>query len=173
MMRTSTFFSMTSPTGRMVPSCSTRKRRTCSAGGVSPISSRNTVPPEATSNTPRLSAAAPVNAPFLCPNSSLSSSVSVMAPQLTGTNRRAARSELAERRDDHLRPIGGAGHAGELAGQKQQRPAFADGALGQRSARRAAYRAQLAGLGITQQDRHRAAPRHHPQRPPLERAQGF
>ncbi len=33
----------------------------------------------------------PVNAPFSCPNSSLSASVSAIAPQLTATNGPAAR----------------------------------------------------------------------------------
>ena len=53
---------------------------------MSPISSRNSVPPSAVSKVPRLRAAAPVNAPFSCPNSSLSSSVSVRAAHETATN---------------------------------------------------------------------------------------
>ena len=39
------------------------------------------MPPSATSNLPFLRYCAPVNAPFSCPNNSLSSSVSVSAPQ--------------------------------------------------------------------------------------------
>ena len=45
----------------------------------SPISSRNSVPPEASSNLPGRASWASVNAPFSWPNSSLSSSVSVIA----------------------------------------------------------------------------------------------
>ena len=43
--RTSTLTMRLAPTGRTSPSCSTRSSLTCSAGEVSPISSRNTVPP--------------------------------------------------------------------------------------------------------------------------------
>ena len=56
------------------------------AGEVSPISSRKSVPPSASSNRPSRRSAAPVNAPFSWPNSSLSSSVSGSAPQLTAMN---------------------------------------------------------------------------------------
>ena len=44
------------------------------------------MPPSASSNLPRRSAMAPVNAPLTCPNSSLSISSSGMAAQLTSTN---------------------------------------------------------------------------------------
>ena len=60
-------------------------------GVISPISSRNSVPPSASSNSPFLSRTAPVKAPRSWPNSSLSSSVSGMAPQLTDTKRCVAR----------------------------------------------------------------------------------
>jgi hypothetical protein len=50
------------------------------------ISSRKIVPPSAALNLPCLSLIAPVNAPLMCPNSSLSSSDSGSAPQLTSTN---------------------------------------------------------------------------------------
>ena len=53
---------------------------------MSPTSSRNSVPPSASSNRPSLRLMAPVKAPFSCPNSSDSSSVSASAPQLTFTN---------------------------------------------------------------------------------------
>ena len=55
------------------------------AGVVSPISSNKMVPPLAISNKPALFATAPVNDPFICPNSSLSSKVSGTALQLTAT----------------------------------------------------------------------------------------
>ena len=54
---------------------------------MSPISSRNSVPPCAYSSRPILSAVAPVNAPFTYPNSSLSNSVSTTAEQLQVTKR--------------------------------------------------------------------------------------
>ena len=47
-----------------------------------PISSRNSVPPSASSNLPSLRLVAPVKAPCSCPNSSDSRSVSVTAAQL-------------------------------------------------------------------------------------------
>ncbi len=49
------------------------------------------MPPSASSMRPRRRSVAPVNAPFSWPNSSLSSSVSVSAAQLTATNGPAAR----------------------------------------------------------------------------------
>src|SRR5437899_1758590 len=52
----------------------------------SPISSRKSVPPAATSKRPRLRRSAPVNAPRSCPKSSDSASVSGSAAQLTATN---------------------------------------------------------------------------------------
>ena len=50
---------------------------------------------------PFVSPTAPVNAPRTWPNSSDSSSVSVSAPQLTGTNGRAARAAVAMDRPRH------------------------------------------------------------------------
>ena len=50
---------------------------------MSPISSRNSVPPSAASNLPSRRATAPVNAPFSWPNSSLSTSSRENAAQLT------------------------------------------------------------------------------------------
>ena len=49
------------------------------------------MPPSASSNRPGFCLIAPVNAPFSWPNSSLSSRVSVSAPQLTLMNGPAAR----------------------------------------------------------------------------------
>ena len=65
------------PTRTISRSCSTRSRSVCVFRLMSPISSRKTVPPSATSNLPFLRYCAPVKAPFSWPNSSLSSSVSV------------------------------------------------------------------------------------------------
>ena len=62
---------------------------------MSPISSRNSVPPSASSNRPRLAATAPVKAPRAWPNSSDSSSDSVSAVQLTGTNGARPRASSA------------------------------------------------------------------------------
>src|SRR5258708_2220264 len=64
-------------------SCSTRSSLLCNSRGISPISSRNIVPPLATSKRPRRWAIAPVNAPLSCPNSSLSSKPVGMAAQLS------------------------------------------------------------------------------------------
>ena len=62
--------------------------------GSSPISSRNSVPPSASSKSPGLLSVAPVNAPRMWPNSSLSKSVSTTAEQLTVTNRRSRRGPI-------------------------------------------------------------------------------
>ena len=94
-MRTSTGMSRVSPTRRTFSSCSTRSSFTCTALLVSPISSRKSVPPSAASKSPFLSLTAPVNEPLTCPNSSLSSSVSVRAPQLIDTSGRARRGLCA------------------------------------------------------------------------------
>ncbi len=53
------------------------------AGEKSPISSRNSVPPSASSIRPLRVWMAPVKAPFSWPNSSLSSRFSLRAAQLT------------------------------------------------------------------------------------------
>ena len=66
----------------------TRSSFTCMSKLMSPISSRNSVPPSASSKRPMRVVNAPVNAPFSWPNSSLSSSSRGIAPQLTGTNGR-------------------------------------------------------------------------------------
>jgi hypothetical protein len=58
---------------------------------MSAISSRNSVPPSASSNLPLRAARAPVKAPLVCPNSSLSISSSGIAAQLTSTKGAAAR----------------------------------------------------------------------------------
>ena len=58
---------------------------------MSPISSRKTVPRLATSKSPSLAAAAPVNAPFSCPKSSLSRSSRLRPAQFSSTNGSSAR----------------------------------------------------------------------------------
>ena len=83
MMRTSTLTSSWPPTRRKERFSSTRSRLTCTFREVSPSSSRNSEPPSAISNTPLRRPLAEVKLPFSWPNSSLSSRVSVNAPQLT------------------------------------------------------------------------------------------
>ena len=74
------------PTGRYSRCSSRRNRLDCSAGEASPISSRNSVPPAAAPTSPVRACPAPENAPLACPNSSLCTTPSESAPQLTATN---------------------------------------------------------------------------------------
>src|SRR5881409_639949 len=75
------------PPSRVICRCSmTRSSFACAAGGSSPISSRNNVPPDAASNAPLRSAPAPVNAPRSWPNSSSSTRFSGMAAALSAMN---------------------------------------------------------------------------------------
>src|SRR5438270_219180 len=60
---------------------------------MSPISSRKSVPPLASSKRPRRAPVAPVKLPRAWPNSSLSSTPSAMAPQSTAMNDPCARRE--------------------------------------------------------------------------------
>ena len=86
------------PTRKKVRSSSTRSSFTCVAGAISPTSSSRIVPVSASSNRPSRRSVAPVNEPFSCPNSSLSSSVSGSAAQFTAMNglpRRGERSWMA------------------------------------------------------------------------------
>jgi hypothetical protein len=92
MIRTSTGIDWLAPTGRTLRSCSTRNSLTCRAGGMSPISSKNSVPLSAAWNKPRRLASAPVNEPFMWPNNSDSSKASGIAPQFTATKGCAARA---------------------------------------------------------------------------------
>ena len=57
--RTFTWKARSSPTRRTSPESSTRSSRTCMAGDISPISSRNSVPPLAASNSPMREVTAP------------------------------------------------------------------------------------------------------------------
>ena len=90
-MRTSTGMSTVPPTRRKVCSWSTRSSLTCMPAGISPISSRKSVPPLAASKSPSLRRTAPENAPCSCPKSSLSRSSGDSAPQLMARKRRRAR----------------------------------------------------------------------------------
>ena len=78
------------PTGVTSRCCNTRSNLGWSSSGISPTSSRKTVPPSAARNTPAERPAAPVKEPFSCPNSWLSANVTVSAAQLTGMNGLAA-----------------------------------------------------------------------------------
>ncbi len=75
-------------------SWSTRKRRVWTVGGISPISSKNNVPPSAWRNTPSRARSAPVKAPRAWPNNSLSTKDSAIAAVFTATNGPAARGPL-------------------------------------------------------------------------------
>src|SRR5471032_2194963 len=94
MMRTSTFTGLRPPTASTAPSCSARSSFTCAVSGNSETSSRNSVPPEASTNLPMWRSVAPVNAPFSWPNRIDSTRLSGIAPQLTATNGFEARSPL-------------------------------------------------------------------------------
>jgi len=66
-----------------LPGLQHAQSRLCISGGISPTSSRKMVPISAFSNSPGLSATAPVKAPRLWPKSSDSSSVGARAVQFT------------------------------------------------------------------------------------------
>ena len=74
--RTSTWTVALPPTRSKAPYSTTRRSRSCTARLVLAISSRNRLPPSASSKRPRRCRTAPVNAPASWPNSSLSRSVS-------------------------------------------------------------------------------------------------
>ena len=65
---------------------STRSSFACSVSGMSPTSSRKSVPPLACSKRPLRSRSAPVKAPASWPNSSSSSRFSLRAVQFMATN---------------------------------------------------------------------------------------
>ena len=89
--RTSTLIVFVPPRRSNSCSCSTRSSLGCSSGGMSPTSSRNSVPWWASSKRPTFWLMAPVKAPFSWPNSSLSSSPVGMAAQLSLTKVRSRR----------------------------------------------------------------------------------
>ncbi len=86
MMRTSALIGVRPPTVVYSPCCSTRSSRVCASIGMSPISSRNSVPPSACSKRPELRVLAPVNAPFSWPNNSDSMRSRGIAAMLMATN---------------------------------------------------------------------------------------
>ena len=84
-------------------SWSTRSSATWVRGEMSPISSRKSVPPSASSKRPRRRAAAPVNEPFSCPKSSERSSVSTERGAVDlDEGPRAPRARLVDRLGDEL-----------------------------------------------------------------------
>ena len=94
-MRTSTRRGRVPPTRKNVPVSIARRSFTWLSGSISPISSRNSVPPSASSTRPGLVPTAPVNAPFSWPNSSDSNTSRGRAPQWIGTNARSARTDCS------------------------------------------------------------------------------
>jgi hypothetical protein len=93
-MRTLTRCSRTLPRRRTVRSSSSFSSLDCSAGSMSPISSRNRVPPSAVSTRPSLRSRASVKAPRSWPNSSDSSSCAGSAAQFSSTKGLARRGPL-------------------------------------------------------------------------------
>ena len=86
MTRTFTSIAWEPPTRSSVCSCRTRRSVAWAGRGSSPISSRKTVPPFASSKRPTRFCNAPVNDPFSCPKSSLSTSPAGSAAQFTVTS---------------------------------------------------------------------------------------
>ena len=84
MMRTSAALSLVLPNGLKRLDSNARSSICCTSNDRLPISSRNNVPPFASSQTPCLLLSAPVNAPFSCPNSSDAASSFDSRPQSTG-----------------------------------------------------------------------------------------
>ena len=103
MSRTSTRSVRVPPRRSNSCSCSTRRILACVLGLMSPISSRNSVPPSACSKRPMRCLSAPVNAPFSWPKSSDSSRFSCSAAQFTLTKLRAvAQRVVVDRAGDEL-----------------------------------------------------------------------
>ena len=94
-IRTSTAIGTVPPTRRNVRSSTARRNFACAAGGSSPISSRKSVPPSASSKRPARRSLAPVYAPRSCPKSSFSTRLSGRAATFTATNGPGARGERA------------------------------------------------------------------------------
>ena len=84
-IRTFTRICVLEPTRVISPDSSTRRSLICVAIGMSPTSSRKSVPPLAYSNLPTRSLEASVKAPFTWPKSSLSRMFSESAAQLRAT----------------------------------------------------------------------------------------
>ncbi len=81
------------PTRSISDSWIARSSLAWTSGFNSPISSRNSVPPSASSNFPNCWRTAPVNDPFSCPNSADSTSSEGMAARFTGMNGPSARPD--------------------------------------------------------------------------------
>ena len=79
------------PTRSTVPDSRARRSFVCSSVGISVISSRNSVPPQARSKCPVWRRTAPVKLPRSWPKSSLSISMGDTAPQLRATKGPATR----------------------------------------------------------------------------------
>ncbi len=126
MMRTSTLSGFDEPTRRTSRCSSARSSLGCRSIGSSPSSSRNSVPPSASSNRPWRVITAPVKEPFSWPNSSLSIRLGGTAPQskmMSGP--RGARRHLVDRLRDHL--LAGAGLALDHDGRVGRRDLLDDG----------------------------------------------
>ena len=111
-MRTSTRSVRREPTAVTSPLWSVRSSFACSSVGMSPISSRKSVPPEASRKRPGRASIAPVKAPRSWPNSSLSSRSRGIAAELTATKGPALRALAAcsAARDQLLAGAALAGH---------------------------------------------------------------
>ena len=94
-MRTSACLSLLPPVGLYRLASNARSSICCTSGGRLPISSRNNVPPAASSQNPCFLLSAPVNAPFSCPNRVEEASSFESRPQSTATKGPAARLLLA------------------------------------------------------------------------------
>ena len=94
-MRMLVFCTVEEPTFMNSPLSSTRSRRAWVVSGSSATSSRNIVPPSASSKYPLRDDTAPVNAPFSWPNNSESIVPSGMAPQFTAIYLECLRGEPA------------------------------------------------------------------------------
>ena len=91
MTRTSTGMSFSPPTRMILFSCNALSTLACADRLISPISSRNNVPPEASSKSPLRCLMADVNDPFSWPKRLLSISSDGIAAQLTSTKGPLAR----------------------------------------------------------------------------------
>ena len=123
----------------------TRSSFAWTSSGSSPISSRKSVPPSASSNRPSLRCSAPVNAPFSWPKSSLSTSAGGIAPQFTFTNgrvppRASARGSRARRAPCRCRSRRGRGPSRRSARPPPPSPARRGAAGSHRRSPRAASR---------------------------------
>ena len=122
MTRTSTRRVRDEPTRSNSPVSSTRSSLACCDRPMLAISSRNSVPPSASSKRPMRSALASVKAPFTWPNSSLSNTPSARPPALTVTRACRRGGDGVEPAGHH--PLAGAVLAGDQhVGVGRRRPA--------------------------------------------------